>query len=302
MSDDPTQRPRNPIRPRKPDEETAPDVESNDGDLPIDLLPLDAVPVEIPRSPVVVQPPSLSPSPVTPYTPPPANAPPPGFTPSLGCLIGAGIVALAFVIGALLISAAVRDAGNRVANVGDGMNPANIVATLVPAATPTIIVRPPAVLQVRAISELASAQSLMSTVVEVEKARVGNVIYEKLVLIACGRVKAGIDLTQLKESDVTVSDDGKTVRVNMPKAQLLDAYLIDDSTQPCTTKVYDRTNLILLEETKELEGQAREKALEAIRQTATQSGLLSDAERNARIAIERILLNAGYEKVEFVTE
>lgn len=299
MSDDPTLRPRKPIRPRKPDGDASP--EANDGDLPSDLLPPDSPPAQTPRTPIVVQQPS--PSRVTPYTPPPsANAPPAGFAPSLGCLIGAGIVALAFVIGALLISAAVRDAGNRVASVGDGMNPANIAATLVPAATPTIIVRPPAVLQVRAISELASAQSLMSTVVEVEKARLGNVVYEKLVLIACGRVKAGIDLTQLKESDVTVTDDGKTVRVKMPKAHLLDAYLIDDSTQPCTTKVYDRTNLILLEETKELEGQAREKALEAIRQTATQSGILSDAERNARIAIERILLNAGYEKVEFVGE
>jgi hypothetical protein len=257
---------------------------------PIQLLP-----------PVVVE----QPKPVL-HTPPPIQTQPPqptaGFTPSLGCLIGAGIVALAFIIGALLVAFAIRDAGSRVATTADRMNPANVVATFVPAATPTIVVRPPAVLQVRAISELASAQSLMSTVVEVEKARVGNILYEKLVLIACGRVKAGIDLTQLQESDVVESDDGKTVRVRMPKAQLLDTYLIDDSAQPCTTKVYDRTNLLLLEETKELEGQAREKALEAIRTTAVQSGILSDAERNARIAIERILLNAGYEKVEFVVE
>ena len=60
--------------------------------------------------------------------------------------------------------------------------------------------------------------------------------------------------------------------------------------------------MIVLPAAKELEGQAREKALEAIRQTAEQSGLLSDARRNAQIAIERILLNAGYEKVEFVEE
>ena len=256
-------------------------------------------PVDVPtraKVPVVIDAAPASPAPYSP------QQPPTGFTPSYGCLIGAGIVALAFIIGALLVAFAIRDAGNRVATTADGMNPANIVATVLPASTPTIVVRPPAILQVRAISELASAQSLMSTVVEVEKARVGDILYEKLVLIACGRVKAGIDLTQLKESDVTVSGDGKTVRVHMPKAQLLDSYLIDDSTQPCTTKVYDRTNLILLPATKELEAQAREKALEAIRQTATQSGLLSDAERNARIAIERILLNAGYEKVEFIGE
>jgi hypothetical protein len=156
------------------------------------------------------------------------------------------------------------------------------------------------VLQLRSISDLATAQSLMSTVVEAEKARVGNVLYERLILIACGRVKAGIDLTALKDEDVQVSGDGTTVRVKLPPTQMLDAYLIDDSTQPCTTKVYDRTNLILLPATAELETQAREQALRAIRDAATQSGILSDARRNAEIAIERILLNAGYEKVEFV--
>jgi hypothetical protein len=66
--------------------------------------------------------------------------------------------------------------------------------------------------------------------------------------------------------------------------------------------VYDRTNLLLIPESKELEAQAREKALEAIRNTAIESGLLSDARRNAQIAIERILLNAGYERVEFIEE
>jgi heme/copper-type cytochrome/quinol oxidase subunit 2 len=237
------------------------------------------------------------------YAPPLQSQPQPRAPQtSLGCLIGAGIIAAALLIAGLLVASALRDSANRVAGTAEKMNPVNIVATLIPAVTPTIVVRPPAVLSVRAISDLATAQSLMSTVVEAEQARIGNVIYEKLVLIACGRVKAGIDLSQLKESDVTVTDDGKTVRVKLPPAELLDSYLIDDSTQPCTTKVYDRTNLLIIPETKELEGQAREKALEAIRATAMQSGILSDARRNAEIAIERILLNSGYEKVEFVEE
>jgi hypothetical protein len=220
----------------------------------------------------------------------------------LGCLIGAGIIATAMLIAGVLVAFALRDSANRVSQTVDALNPGNVVATLIPPVTPTIVVRPPAVLTVRAISDLATAQSLLSTVVEAEKARVGNVIYERLILIACGRVKAGIDLTQLKDSDVTETDDGKTVRVRLPEAVLLDTYLIDDSTQPCTTKVYDRTNLLIIPETQELEGQAREQALEAIRATAMQSGILSDARRNAEIAIERILLNAGYDKVEFVED
>ncbi len=221
---------------------------------------------------------------------------------TLGCLIGAGIIALALLIAGALVAFAVRESTRRVAETVERANPASIIQTVIPLPTPTVVVRPPAVLQVRAISELATAQSLLSTIVEVQQARVGNVLYEKLVLIACGRVKAGVALTQIKDSDVEVADDGRTVRVKLPRAQLLDAYLIDDSTQPCTTRVYDRTNLLLLPESKELEAQAREKALEAIRTTAMESGLLDDARRNAQIAIERILLNAGYERVEFIEE
>jgi hypothetical protein len=218
----------------------------------------------------------------------------------LGCLIGSGIIAVALLISGLLVAAALRDSANR---VSDSINlPGNIIATMLPAATPTVVPRPPTVLQLRSISDLATAQSLMSTVVEADKARVGNVLYERLVLIACGRVKAGLDLSALRDEDVTETDDGRTVRVRLPPSQLLDVYLIDDSTQPCTTKVYDRTNLLLLPQTAELESQAREKALQAIRETAVQSGILSDARRNAEIAIERILLNAGYERVEFVEE
>lgn len=221
---------------------------------------------------------------------------------TFGCLIGAGIVALALVIAGALVAFALRESSVRMAEAVERANPANIIQTVIPPPTPTVVVRPPALLQVRAISELATAQSLLSTIVEVSQARVGNVLYEKLVLIACGRVKAGVDLTQLQDSDVIVMEDGKTVRVKLPRAKLLDVYLIDDASQPCTTRVYDRTNLILIPESKDLEAQAREEALEAIRTTAIESGLLNDARRNAQIAIERILLSAGYERVEFVEE
>ena len=45
----------------------------------------------------------------------------------------------------------------------------------------------------------------------------------------------------------------------------------------------------------------REQAIKAIRDIALQSGILTEADRNARIIIERVLLLAGYQKVVFVT-
>ena len=218
-----------------------------------------------------------------------------------GCYLAGGLLAVAMIGAALIIASAIQNTGRSLSSSLDSASPSNFVATVMAPVTPTIVVRPPVIRQVQALADLTTVSTLMSTIVDVQQARVGNVIYEKLILIACGRVKAGVDLSKLREQDVTASPDGMTVTVQLPRAELLDAYLIDDSTQPCTTRVYDRTNLILIPETKELESQAREAAVKAIREMALQSGTLTEADRNARIIIERVLLLAGYQKVVFVT-
>ncbi|HRA54995.1 MAG TPA: DUF4230 domain-containing protein [Thermoflexales bacterium] len=213
-----------------------------------------------------------------------------------GCLVAAGIVAVGIVAAGLIVSSALFNVGSAI----DSANPGKIAGTAFAPATATVLVRPPAIIQVRALSDLTTASTTLSTIAEAQQARIGNILYERLVLLACGRVKAGIDLSKLREQDVRVSPDGRKVTIVLPKAELLDTYLIDDSTQPCYTRVYDRTNLILLPSSKDLEGQAREQALKAMRETALQAGVLTDADRNAKGVIERVLKAAGYETVEFV--
>jgi hypothetical protein len=221
---------------------------------------------------------------------------------SAGCVAVAGILGAALVASVWIISTTLRDGFSFLGNKATELNPVNVIATVLPPVTPTIVVRPPAIRQVQALADLTTVSAMMSTVVEAEQARVGDLVVEKLLLIACGKANAGVDLSKLSDDDLAISEDGRTVTIRLPKAELKDIFLIDDSTQPCTTKVYDRTNLLVIPETKELEGQAREKALQAIRDTAIQSGILSDANKNARIVIERVLLLAGYERVVFVEE
>lgn len=212
-----------------------------------------------------------------------------------GCLIASAIIGVAMVIAAFMVVLALNSFGGVVNNA----NPINAIGSAAAPRTPTVVARPPTLQQVKAAADLTTVQTLLSTIVEADQARVGNVIYERLILLACGRVKAGIDLSKMSDADITVSADGKTARVRLPKAQLLDAYLIDDPTQPCTTKVYDRTNLILLPASKDLEGVARDKAVKAITETALQAGIIGEADKNARAAIERMLINSGFDKVEF---
>lgn len=224
------------------------------------------------------------------------SSPPPSPQNQTGCLIAGGIIAAGLVIGALVIAVAITSFGGSL----EKANPANSISTAVAPKTPTVIVRPPTLQQVKAIADLTTVQMLLSAIVEADQARVGNIVYERLILLACGRVKAGVDLSKMADADITVSADGKTAQVRLPQAQLLDAYLIDDPSQPCTTKVYDRTNLILIPASKDLEGVAREKAVKAITDTALQAGVIAEADKNARAAIERLLINSGFEKVVFV--
>ncbi|HQV69255.1 MAG TPA: DUF4230 domain-containing protein [Thermoflexales bacterium] len=224
------------------------------------------------------------------------QTPPPAPFNQMGCLIAGGIIAGGLVLAAFIIGIAISSFGG----VINSANPANVLGTAAAPRTPTVVARPPMIQQVKALADLTTVQTLLSTIVEADQARVGNVVYERLILLACGRVKAGVDLSKMTDADITVSADGKTARVHLPKAQLLDTYLIDDPTQPCTTKVYDRTNLILLPASKDLEGVARDKAVKAITETAVQAGIIAEADKNARAAIERILINSGFDKVEFV--
>lgn len=212
-----------------------------------------------------------------------------------GCLIASAIIGVAIVIAAFVIVLALSAFGGVINNA----SPVNAIATVAAPRTPTVVARPPTLQQVKALADLTTVQTLLSTIVEADQARVGNVVYERLILLACGRVKAGIDLSKMTDADITVSADGKTAQVRLPKVQLLDTYLIDDPAQPCTTKVYDRTNLILLPASKDLESVARDKAVKAITETAVQAGILTEADKNARAAIERVLMNSGFDKVEF---
>ena len=186
----------------------------------------------------------------------------------MALLVFAGVIAAA----ALLVVAIVFSMGRAVSDVFENVKPGGMLATVLPQSTPTMIVRPPAMLQVRAAADLVTAQTLMSTVVEAEKARVGSIVIV----------------------------DGERVTVRLPRAEIQDVYLIDDETSRCTTRVFDRTNLVLLPQSKDLESQAREKAVQAIRATAVESGILEDADRNGRMIIEHMLLLAGYREVRFI--
>ena len=81
--------------------------------------------------------------------------------------------------------------------------------------------------QVQTLSDLVTVKYVMEKVVIFEDAKwYGE---NRVLLLAHGIVKAGIDLKRLKPGDVQVS--GKSIRIRLPSPQVTDAYLDDQQTR-----------------------------------------------------------------------
>jgi len=163
------------------------------------------------------------------------------------------------------------------------------------AGDPTYVTLPAVIEQLRPLSRLQTEEYFLSTVVDATKPRlIGGIGEEKLVLVACGRVSAGIDLSKIQEDDIR--SEGTKVVIKLPPPEIFDAAIDDES--GCTY-IYDHSHPILTEPSTELGNDARKIALDGFRQTALENGILEKAYLRAQEEIARLLLLAGYETVEY---
>ena len=104
--------------------------------------------------------------------------------------------------------------------------------------------------QVQTLSDLVTVKYVLEKVVILEDAKwYGE---NRVLLLAHGIVKAGIDLKRITPDDVTIS--GKTICLHLPPPQIMDAYLDDKNSQ-----VIDHATGLLRVFDKDLEQTARAK-------------------------------------------
>jgi len=114
----------------------------------------------------------------------------------------------------------------------------------------------------------------------------------RILLLARGNVKAGVDFRQLKATDLKVN--GKTLWINLPPARITDAYLDDKE-----TKVIERTTGFLRSFDKDLEQNIRRTAVDDMRTAALRGGIVNDANERARTELAGFFHAMGFERVEF---
>jgi hypothetical protein len=172
------------------------------------------------------------------------------------------------------------------------------VRQLVATPTTTLRDRGGTILQIRSLNRLETQSFSVERVVEAKVER-GNpldlLLGDRLLLIASGEVIAGVDLAKLKDSDVTISSDGKTITLRLPPSEIFSKSLNNDR-----TRVYDRQTGIFAPENKDLETQARSEAESEILQAACEGGVMQKAADDAKRSIEQFLRLLDFEVVNVI--
>ncbi len=162
---------------------------------------------------------------------------------------------------------------------------------------PKVYSTPTLLQQVKTLSQLVTVQYVLEKVVVLEvppDSMLGKMFAgeNRVLMVAHGIVKGGIDLDRLRPGDLQVSE--KKIILKLPPAQITDAYLDDKQTQ-----VVERTTGFLRSFDKDLEQTVRQNALDDLRRAARNGGILKDADERARAQLTNLFKQLGFETVEF---
>ena len=169
------------------------------------------------------------------------------------------------------------------------------VATKISGRALTINVSQPTVVaKIQRLERLESVTYTMDKVVEGERTSAilpDFLVGDKLLLAVHGQAIAGVDLSQLKSSDVTVN--GKSVHVHLPPAQIFVSALDNGK-----TKVYSRSTGFFVPADPDLESEVRAKAEQELHDSALAACILDTAHKNAAATLTTLLLSLGFEQVQ----
>ena len=116
---------------------------------------------------------------------------------------------------------------------------------------------------------------------------------ERQVLVAIGHVTAGIDLSLMGPEDVTIADG--VITLHLPPPTLQDCFLNEGASY-----VAERDTGVFSRSAPQLEGQARQFAIQQFRDTAMQEGILGNVQQQATTALTEFIRLLGIDGVSTV--
>ena len=152
------------------------------------------------------------------------------------------------------------------------------------------------VLQIKALSRLESAQYTIEKVItaETDQGALGALFGDRLLFVGHGDVIAGVDLSRVQTSDITITEDGRVTFI-IPAPEIFVTALDNDKSY-----VYDRETGLFTKGDENLETQARQVATVEIERAAREGGILTTAAENAQAFMESLLISLGFTDVVIV--
>jgi hypothetical protein len=143
--------------------------------------------------------------------------------------------------------------------------------------------------RVQTLSQFTTVRYTLEKVVVFEDAKwYGD---NRVLLVAHGVVKAGLDLDQIGPNDIRI--EGKKIQITLPRPRVTDVYLDDQRTQ-----IVERSTGLLRTFDKDLEQNARAAAVEELRRGALQNGILKDATERGQAQLTILLYQLGFTEIE----
>jgi hypothetical protein len=161
---------------------------------------------------------------------------------------------------------------------------------------PQVDVRSVVVKQIQDASELTTAVFTMEAVVPTQQdASFGGFVFgtTKLLYVAYGQVRAGVDLSQIQTTDVQAEGERLLVRLPAPK-------LLDSKIDVNRSSVYDYNRGLLglgPDAAPTLQTLAQQQALDHIVNAACQEGILQKANDRAKLVVSQLVKVPPYQTV-----
>ena len=158
---------------------------------------------------------------------------------------------------------------------------------------PFLQVSPAIVTSVQEMAQLTTVEMTEYTIVEkgTDQGWLQWARGDTVRLMAVADIGAGVDLANIGIDDFSVSETG-VVEVTVPKAEI--HYIAVDHE---ATQILEREKGIFTKGDPQLESEAREIAETVLVDSALQSGILTQAEANTRLALKNLLTGIGYTEV-----
>ena len=148
--------------------------------------------------------------------------------------------------------------------------------------------------RVRSISELNTVEMYFNEIIDFENAKFFNSFeipftQKSFIFTVKARVKAGIDLSSVKEEDVEI--DGKRLVLRLDEPVITSGEIL-------SYKAYDEKDGLFNEVTTEDTLKALELFEKDLRKQAAENGIIEKAKENAEQTLEGIFMMSGYEQVK----